>query len=68
MFSCFTTLFVRGASAPPEAVYGQCFNEGCPCAVSAGSGRDGHGGCTLKAVIGHETLYKYVKCTMLPER
>ena len=57
---------MEGAPGAPEAIYRQGFNEDQPCAVSAGSGRGGHGLCTLKPVIGRQTLYMYVKHICYP--
>ena len=67
MRPCYKTLYMEDGPGPPEAIEGRCFDEDRPCANSAGGGRNDHGPCTLKAVVGRQTLYTYVKRTMLPK-
>ena len=60
--SCLTPHYHLYGGFPriPEVIYKRGVNEGRPCVVFDGIGRDRHGLCTHEAVIGYQTLYTYV--------
>ena len=48
----YETFNTEDAQGPPEGIYARVINDGRPCAISDGSGSDGHGDCCLMAFDG----------------